>query len=382
MKRNACTAGERYVPRPYNLLLSDSASMDRRPIRPSFQASTDNSPQGLIISISVLIAAGFAVYENPQVRQWVDSSRRKIAIALHSLGDEITPPSGSQSSQLDASTREDESPEAVIRRWKARQEILERGRMMEQRRRPKQEATGKATSFDDLVDQDGVLKREEEEATAKTTATESQVESSASGLHKRNTELAGVVLGATLANPFSDEWHTDTFSTTSESIPTHKSPSSPSTLAADIPPPVPPKLPLHPPHPQTQPRLLIDTDDLSTHPSEQLLDLTPTTASSSSFAAARDHQPSNYWSVHEWAETTAPSFYSPPQSDAGVAAAAWQRENETASAGEKGSQVVVGEETSVVGSDVSDLDVVSEASEGMRTPGSWTEVGSVVSEGF
>lgn len=41
-----------------------------------------------------------------------------------------------------------------------------------------------------------------------------------------------------------------------------------------------------------------------------------------------------------------------------------------------------GEEVSVVGSDVSDLDVVSEVGEGVRTPGSWTEVGSVVSEGF
>lgn len=47
--------------------------------------------KGIIIAASVLVAAGIAIYENPQVRQWVDQSRRKIAVALHSLGDDVQP---------------------------------------------------------------------------------------------------------------------------------------------------------------------------------------------------------------------------------------------------------------------------------------------------
>ncbi|KAI9846579.1 MAG: hypothetical protein M1837_003820 [Sclerophora amabilis] len=47
--------------------------------------------KGLIIAASVLVAAGIAVYENPQVREWVDKSRRRIALALYNLGDDIQP---------------------------------------------------------------------------------------------------------------------------------------------------------------------------------------------------------------------------------------------------------------------------------------------------
>ena len=36
-------------------------------------------------------AAAIAVYESPQARQFAEDLRRKIAIALHSLGDEINP---------------------------------------------------------------------------------------------------------------------------------------------------------------------------------------------------------------------------------------------------------------------------------------------------
>ena len=130
---------------------------------------------GIIISLSILLAAGLAVYENPQVRQWVDESRRKIAVALHSLGDDIHPSRPSSSDQ-DASTREDDSPDAEERRRRARQEILERGRMMEERRQKakEQQQKAKSQSFDDMVDQEGRLRKEDQipDAATKATATE------------------------------------------------------------------------------------------------------------------------------------------------------------------------------------------------------------------
>ena len=339
---------------------------------------------GLIITISLLCAAGLAIYENPQVRQWIDESRRKAAIALHSLGDEVAPQSESRKASSDASAREDDDPEAVERRRKARQEIMERGRMMEERRRSKQAAQGKAKSFDDMVDKDGALKVEE--MTATSSVADAQPEQS--GLRHRHTESRGVALGSTYANPFADEMGlpiVDTHPSPQEpmpdpisrsSTPTHPTFSaSPPTLREDTAsPPVPPKPAAYQPQ-----RLLIDTDEMSNHPSEQLLDLTPTTSASSAAVdlAELDDDPqpsrSNYWSVDEWAQNGAPAFYSPPQS--GAAGNIHKRmENRS-----KKSAADTGEHASQFGSE--DMDVMSDDGARISTPGSWTEVGSQVSEG-
>lgn len=306
----------------------------------------------------MIFAAGLAVYENPQVRQWVDSSRRKIAIALHSLGDEITPSSNSRDSSPDASTREDESPEAVERRRKARQEILERGRAMEEKRKSKKEEPGKSRGFDDLVDKDGVLL--DEKAAAKTTAAEP--EPPESGLRKRNLENNDVALGAAAANPFADEMHAELHDSRPSTpiIPTSPAPSHLSPIA--------------------QPALLIDTETASNHPSEALLDLTPTTSASSGFhadlstlSANTPQSFSNHWSVHEWAENnTSPGSVSPPQSELAVLEVEqpW------------GANAPVTREHLSRTSSGTGLDVWSEVGERVSTPGSWTEVGSVVSEDY
>ncbi|KLU81800.1 hypothetical protein MAPG_00881 [Magnaporthiopsis poae ATCC 64411] len=44
-----------------------------------------------VIAVSVAVAAAIAVYESPELRRMADDLRRKIAIALHSLGDNIQP---------------------------------------------------------------------------------------------------------------------------------------------------------------------------------------------------------------------------------------------------------------------------------------------------
>ncbi|GAB7342336.1 hypothetical protein MBLNU457_g0561t2 [Dothideomycetes sp. NU457] len=45
----------------------------------------------IIISLSLITAVGIAILENPQVREWIEEQRRKIAEALRSLGDELDP---------------------------------------------------------------------------------------------------------------------------------------------------------------------------------------------------------------------------------------------------------------------------------------------------
>lgn len=52
---------------------------------------------GVIVVASIAVAAAVAIYESPQARQFSEDIRRKIALALHSLGDGINPESSSRS---------------------------------------------------------------------------------------------------------------------------------------------------------------------------------------------------------------------------------------------------------------------------------------------
>ncbi|KAF2127820.1 hypothetical protein P153DRAFT_368370 [Dothidotthia symphoricarpi CBS 119687] len=160
--------------------------------------------KGIIIAASVLVAAGIAIYESPQVRQWVDQSRRKIAVALNSLGEDPKPRRRSESSDIYAArTRREE----LVR--KNRNDFIKKARedgiavdldelakigsenieMAERRSR-----SDRTKSFDDLVGSDGMLR-----ATGKDT--------SHSGLKKRGAAgfAAGSAAAAALANPFSDD---------------------------------------------------------------------------------------------------------------------------------------------------------------------------------
>jgi hypothetical protein len=129
---------------------------------------------GLIVLAVVVVAAGAAAYENPHVREWLENSRRKIAHALHSLGDEINP-RVKQPRRDDPSMREDENEAAEERRRRARDEIMEKGRIMEERRKRKRgskDTLSPRGSFDTLVDKDGMLKKADAETHATTTAVE------------------------------------------------------------------------------------------------------------------------------------------------------------------------------------------------------------------
>jgi len=304
--------------------------------------------KGLIISLSLLFAAGAALYENPQVRQWVDQSRRKLAVALHSLGDEIQPnQSRSRSPSEDASTREDESSDAAERRRRAREEILERARIMEERRNARNGQPAQSRSFDDLVDQEGKLKHEKED-NATTTAAEPTVADE--GLRKRHAEAKGAALGASVADPFADEMQIDFYNEKQPDIVSIHGQSRESTA--------------------TLPAAL-SIEAASQHPSDLLVDLTPTTSTYSAHADLNDpspqvQEPSTYTSVHEWAQNSTNSFYSPPESVGSDNTPSARAVSEMGSAGHLGN--------------ASDYDAVSEMGEVINTPGSWTEVGSVVSE--
>ena len=257
--------------------------------------------------------------------------------------------------------------------------------MMEERRKSRQAAAGTAKSFDDMVDKDGALKVED--TTAISSAAEARLEES--GLRHRHTEARAAALGSAFSNPFADEMGApivDANATPQEQKPDPISRSvTPTNPASSASPPTVTEFPASPPVPPKpaayQPqRLLIDTEEVSNHPSEQLLDLTPTTTASSAAADLAElnndshSSRSNYWSVNDWAQNSVPAFYSPPQSEAAGSV------EENMESHTEGSHAGSFEHASQIGSE--DMDVMSDDDGQISTPGSWTEVGSQFSEDY
>merc|ERR1711981_697159 len=173
--------------------------------------------KGLIITASVLVAAGIAFYENEHIREFILNYRRKLAIALHSLGDEINPASDPRNA-----SENDEQAAAEARR-RRREEIvrLNRLEMIRQEReegiavdldelvklgeagvesdRPGPSSTAdRSKSFDALVGADGTLRPAEmAQASGSDTLT--------TGLRQRAAGARGLDSGTPAANPFDDE---------------------------------------------------------------------------------------------------------------------------------------------------------------------------------
>ncbi|ETI20200.1 hypothetical protein G647_08234 [Cladophialophora carrionii CBS 160.54] len=136
-------------------------------------------PVGIIITVSVLVAASIAAYENPQVRAWIDRTRHKIAMGLHSLGDEIGPRNRPplRRTSTDISMCEDKGEQAEERRRQAVAEIMERGRILEERRKRRklseqENSQPQSPTFDNIVDENGLLLQD----------VESQAEGQSSGV--------------------------------------------------------------------------------------------------------------------------------------------------------------------------------------------------------
>ena len=343
---------------------------------------------GIILLSSIIIAAGVAVYENPEVRAWIEERRRKIAVVLNDFVDEIDPQRGTRRGRFgneDASTREDDSAEAVQRRRRARQEIMERGVMMEQRRRPTHVRKTTASTFDDMVNSTGQLIRKDVQNVA--TAVDSS--SADASLRNRRNHAQAVAAGSALANPFDDElgWAIDERTAIENEINAQRQRRS--TLVQDR--------PLH-----------IDTrSEISSvsEGAEDLVHLTPTTSLAASTilsgsgimtptstqhplsnqqeSASRPNQAptASYQSIQEWASSAASSgpasFYSPPASERhaqtpnpAIKRVPSQASSTTAS--------IIG--TNDITSQAGDLGVDALSDLGADTPSSWSEVGSQISE--
>ncbi|KAF2742087.1 hypothetical protein M011DRAFT_472492 [Sporormia fimetaria CBS 119925] len=168
--------------------------------------------KGIIIAASIIVAAGLAIYESPEVRRWIDQSRRKVAHALHSLGDDIQPrrPSESQE-EYEARKVKDETVRRKRMEFlrKAQEEgisvdldeLARIGRENDHApRRVRRGTSNSQKSFDELVGHDGRLRRDEKTA-AKATGADKNENAA------RRRGLAGFAAGAAVAagNPFADD---------------------------------------------------------------------------------------------------------------------------------------------------------------------------------
>lgn len=346
------------------------------------------------------------MYENPNLREWIDRSRQKIAIALHSLGDDVDPRSRSSSIRDDRSMREDGSEDAEVRRRMARAEIMERGRIMEERTRRKKNLTRNSSdsshSFDSMVDVDGKLRKGGNlpdvcpaDSQGKLSTLESSMRSEDKSNESGNTwatttamERGSGLDGLTNRNPES-QWGTIHDSVDSPIALRKLSPRSPTT------------------EPQTDPFItryeqemrdawnlpLPLTENIvgSSHASESLIDFTPTselppdpdvsvpdiTHGSQYFSAAASassHTMSNVEPEFYYAHPANPGH---PVEAAPAAGSRSQIQLDVSSA-----PSIAGSMDHVHASDVDDSEdgVMSEVGDGVHTPASaWTEVGSVVS---
>lgn len=178
---------------------------------------------GIIIAASVLVAAGLAIYENEQVRIWLDERRRNIALALYSIGDGISPAPSARESQVDPADAAEANRKRrhdIVRR--NRRELIRRAQQegiavdldelaalgSEDKAKPTVSRSNMSRSFGELVGHDGKLRE------ASTTSEMTEISSATAsgfrttlddGLRHRGAGARGLDSGAAFANPFDDE---------------------------------------------------------------------------------------------------------------------------------------------------------------------------------
>jgi hypothetical protein len=339
---------------------------------------------GIIITVSILVAAGLAAYENEHIRAWVDRTRQKIALSLHNLGDEIHPKKPLQEKKTDASMMEEKSDTAEARRRQVRQEIMERGRMLEERRKRRKVSGNKSgsqsPSFDNLVDGDGKLRSEAVNKKANTEAATTAAEA---------TELAG-----TLRSRYHIPIAADVHESVDASIPVRQFPQHAESAVESQDPfesmyeremrnswnlPLPPR----------------SADAPSSHASESLIDLTPTTEDfpdpdySIPSADGQQQAPaqSDYFSAasrassHTVSDRDPQYYYAHPSRPMEPIEPRRQMQTPHGAVSVSSAPSIAGstDHVHLSEADISEDDLISEP-DGIRTPGSaWTEVESTVS---
>ncbi|KAK6087385.1 hypothetical protein SCUP234_01543 [Seiridium cupressi] len=362
-----------------------------------------------VIAVSVVVAAGIAIYESPELRRIAEDLRRRIAVALHSLGDSITPQErenlfnrpedaegfllsrgidvrqgDEQGVDADEETRRRQREELMY--WNA---IAESKRDQEKKDPEKAEVEPRRTasrgsSFDDFLQRDAT---NEKGAFVFNSGTDVQGAEN-DGLRRRGDGARGLNYSV-YTNPFADEHGIDEHVALENSLVEperddlddiysvshngreNRDRETTATLSA-------------PPEHVPSPLVEIDTPFRQPVPA-------PSSTSERELGqdeymtAGQEDRHDAYSSIQAWAQTSNTGFYSPlpvspagPMSEPELISEGQLTPTDSASLAGSGEDVG-GEANSSTGEQSRYYDVLSD-DEGIMTPASWTEVGSVISE--
>ncbi|PHH73792.1 hypothetical protein CDD82_5269 [Ophiocordyceps australis] len=348
---------------------------------------------GAVAAVSVALATALVVYESPEVQRYAEHVRRRIAMALHSIGSNIDPsfsphPRFNRPEDADGFLRsraeagvdaDDES------RRRQREELMywNNLRLEKQQAKARREAQQEATSstvqtgphvralgpsFDDFLHRDGHLDSQQN-AFIFNSGPETH-DASAAGLRYRGQPSRGYETASYYMNPFADEHHVD-----NSEVADMMAPSPPegfsdiysattledmSSATADVSPVA---------ESEFMARNQVSQDALELlHPAHVPDD------------GIHDDSSGVYSSIQAWATNSSQDFYSPlpttptaPMSEGEMISDGQLTPIDSVSLVGSGEEIAMGAQSSHGG------DVMS-MSEGMLTPASWSEVGSVVSE--
>ncbi|KND88826.1 hypothetical protein TOPH_06531 [Tolypocladium ophioglossoides CBS 100239] len=359
---------------------------------------------GAVVAVSVAVAAAMAMYESPELRRYADDIRRRIAVALHSIGDGINPPHREprfnrpedaegfmQSRRADGAQPGVDADEETRRRQ--REELLYWNKVLLEKKEkeqgglpalpdvPRPTGVARGTSFDDFLRQD-----ESAEHGAFVFNTGADVRDSQAGLRHRGQGARGLATSL-YANPFADEHHIDN-DEVAEMGASYIAPDKDEGMS-DI-----------------YSATTRDQDDIrgaTLEPSPALIDVvsnpaqlrTQSQASATLerelgedeyMSAGQDDRHEAYDSIQAWAHDSSRNFYSPlpvtpvaPVSEPELISDGELTPTDSMSLAGSGEDISSEAQSSRAGETGRPFDVMSE-SEGMLTPASWSEVGSVISE--
>jgi hypothetical protein len=366
-----------------------------------------------VIAVSVVVAVGVAIYESPELRRIAEDLRHRIAVALHSLGDSISPqerenlfnrPEDAEgfllSRGIDVRQGDEQGVDADEEtRRRQREELMYWNAIAESKREQEKKdlektvaeprrTASRGSSFDDFLEKDTTA---EKGAFVFNTGVDT-LGAEAEGLRRRGDGARGLNYSV-LTNPFADEHGIDEHVAFENSLMEpekdemddiysishdgreNRAREATATLSAPS---------------EHVPSQLIDVET----PGHQSITAAASTSPSASepelgpdeyMTAGQSDRHDAYSSIQAWAQASNTGFYSPlpvspagPLSEPELISEGQLTPTDTASLAGSGEDL--GEEArSVNGEHGQYYDVLSD-DDGMLTPASWTEVGSVASE--
>lgn len=381
-----------------------------------------------VIVASVAVAAAIAIYESPELQRMANDLRRRIALALHSLGDGIVPDHSRngeplfnrpedangffQSSEMDADDESRRRQREELLYWNAMKLSRELEKQTtENEKRKSSSSRLSSTTFDDFLTEDKFA--DEKGSYIVNSGTDLQNGRDEGLVRRRGTDGARGLNASLYANPFADEhgidydeqmeeaqiapekdeiMSQDIYNATPQLTPAmaHSRTMSPQSMAELV--PVEP-IPLPSEHGVTTAAAADEAPISEMSSSSELPPEYEYMTAGQDNNSAADEQPHDaYASIQAWAQQQQSDrdFYSPlpvtptaplsEMSDGELVSDGQLTPTDSASVAGSGIDVAHDAASSQNGSSKY-YDVMSEDEDGVPTPAhSWTEVGSVVSE--